>query len=193
MKKLPLQTLAQAKAFQAVATWLEAGALQLFQLASRLQCWHALVTFVMASVFAAGAVAQSEAAGGAKALVTVSATVVRHFSIRVLTLPRAIQIAPADIVRGYVDMPLALKLEIRSNAPLGYLLTVKSQADFSTGIEVRSIDGAAFAGRTGMLSAQTSGKGMHTTPLELSFRVLLSAQARPGHHPWLIELSVQPL
>jgi hypothetical protein len=193
MKALPLQTLAQANAFRAVGVWGGAGLLKPFQFASRWQWWHALMVFVMASVFAAGAVAQSEAAGSAKALVTVGATVLRHLSVRVLTLPRTIQIAPADIARGYVDMPFASKLEIRSNAPIGYLLTVKSLADFSTGIELRGIDGAASHGRTGMLSARTSGKGMHMTPLELSFRVLLSAQARPGHHPWLIEISVLPV
>lgn len=193
MKELPLRTLTPATAFRAGVVWRKSDFFKPFQLASRWQWWRTLVAFVMATAFAAAALAQSEAAGGAKALVTVGATVVRHFSIRVLTLPRTIQISSADIARGYVDLPSASKLEIRSNAPVGYLLTVKSQADFATGIEVYGIDGAASLSRTGVLSARASGKGMLTTLVELSFRVLLSAQARPGHHPWLIDISVLPV
>lgn len=34
---------------------------------------------------------------------------------------------------------------------------------------------------------------MNVIPVELNFRVLLSDAARPGVHPWPVQLSVMPL
>lgn len=136
----------------------------------------------------------AEAADVANAQVTVGATVLRHLGIRVLTAPHTIRIVAADIVRGYVDMPLASTLEIRSNNLSGYMLVIDSQADFSIGTEVRSLGGVSSLGRTGgVLSFQASGSGMQTTPVALSFRVLLSGAARPGNYPWPIQISVLPV
>jgi len=159
-----------------------------------------LAVCIAAAASAAAALAQAsppEAPDRASAQVAVGATVLRHVALRVLTAPRTLRIAPADILSGYVDVPLASTLEIRSNSPGGCLLVIDSQADFSRGTEVRSTggDGAGVAlGRAGgLLRLQSSGPGMRTTPVALSFRVLLSPQARPGLHPWHLQLSVLPV
>lgn len=175
---------------------IDAGYLRPTRLASGLRLQRTLVALAMAATLTVGAAAgisSAEAAGGANAQVTVGATVLRHVSIRVLTVPRTIHITEADIARGYVDVPIPSKLEIRSNSPTGYMLSIESQADFARGTEVRSIGGVASFGRFGgVLSVQTDGRGMQTMPVELSFRVLLSEQARPGVHPWPIQISVLP-
>lgn len=175
----------------------DAGYLKPTQLASGLRLQRTLVALAMAATLALGAatgIPSAEAAGSANAQVSVGATVLRHVSIRVLELPRTIQITTADITRGYVDVPVSSKLEIRSNSPSGFMLSIESQADFARGTEVRGIGGVTSFGRFGgVLSVQTgAGSGMQTMPVELSFRVLLSEQARPGVHSWPIQISVLP-
>ena len=151
----------------------------------------------MAVMLAVGVVAgimPAEAADRTNAQVAVGATVVRHASIHVLTAPRTVSISLADIALGYVDVAIASKLEIRSNSPTGYLLTIESEADFAKGTEVRGTGGIVSLGRFGgMLNIQTVGQGMRTTPVELRFRVLLSEQARPGVYPWALQISVLPV
>lgn len=197
MTEIRLRILAQVKAFLDGAAKAGAGYLKSAQFASGLRLQRTLVELAMAAALAVGAVAGStsaEAADGANAQVTVGATVLRHVGIRVLTAPRTINISETDIARGYVDAPIASKLEIRSNSPTGYMLAIESQADFARGTEVRGIGGVASLGRFGgVLNIQTGGRGMQMTPVELSFRILLSEEARPGVHPWPIQLSVLPV
>ncbi|CAG4884717.1 conserved protein of unknown function [Georgfuchsia toluolica] len=173
-----------------------AGHLKPHQLASGLHLQRRLVALAIAATLAVGTAVETtpaEAAVGANAQVAVSATVLRHVSIRVLSAPHTIHISEADIVRGYVDVPIPLMLEIVSNSPTGYLLTVESQADFARGTEVRGIGSPVSFGRFGgVLSVQSGGHGMQTMPAELNFRVLLSEEARPGVHPWPIQISVMP-
>jgi hypothetical protein len=167
--------------------------------AARLPLLRLLTVFALAVTLAVGAVAESLPAGTtgsnkASAHVSIGATVLRHIGVRVLVAPRTLQISAADIVLGYVDVPQASTLEIRSNSPAGYLLAIYTEADFSRGTEVRGSGGVALLGRSGgVLSFKAEGKGMRTTPVALSFRVLLSPQARPGVYPWPMQISVLPV
>lgn len=176
----------------------DAGYLRPTQLASGLRLQRTLVALAMAATLVLGAttgVPAAQAAGESSARVSVGATVLRHVSIRVLELPRTIQITAADIDRGYVDVPLPSKLEIRSNSPTGFMLSVESQADFARGTEVSGLGEVSAFGRFGgVLSVpHAGGEGMRTVPVQLNFRVLLSEQARPGLHPWPLQISVLPV
>ena len=189
MSNIPRRSVTQLSTFSGSNAWAQAVGLRLLCL---------LTLFAMATTMAAGAVAASLQPGttssNASAQVTVGAKVLRHLGIRVLTAPRTLEISDADITRGFVDVQRASTLEIRSNSPGGYLLTIDSEADFSRGTEVRGSTGVATLGRSGsVLSFQIDGQGMQTTPVALSFRVLLSAQARPGVYPWPIQISVLPV
>lgn len=173
----------------------DAGYLKPHRLAEGLHLQRMLVLAALSTILTVGTMvgsAPAEAAGN-QAQVAVSATVLRHASVRALTMPHTVSIAAADIARGYVDVPISSKLEIRSNSPGGYMLAFESQADFARGIEVRGVGAAASFGRFGgVLSVQAGGRGMQTTPVELSFRVLLSEEASPGVHPWPVQISVLP-
>lgn len=181
-----------SKAFLEGVTRAQAGSLALHRLANRLQRreWQLAATTLLAL---AGTM-PAQAADGATTEVAVGATVLRHASVHVLTAPRTVNISQADIVHGYVDVATTSKLEIRSNSPTGYVLAIESQADFSRGTEVRGTGGVASLGRFGgILNIRTVGRGMQTTPVELSFRVLLSQDARPGVYPWALQISVLPV
>lgn len=175
----------------------QAGFLALYRPANglrlqRMRCQLAAVT-TLAVCTMAGTM-PAEAADSATGQVTVGATVLRHASVRVLTAPRTVNISQADLSRGYVDVATTSKLEIRSNSPTGYVLAIESQNDFARGTEVRGSGGVASLGRFGgILNIHTVGRGMHTTPVELSFRVLLSQEARPGVYPWALQISVLPV
>lgn len=166
-------------------------------LAARVRRLRLLPAFIAAAVPAAAALAQAQPAqpaGAANARLAIGATVLRHVALRVLTVPHVLRIAPADIASGYVDVPLASTLEIRSNSPDGCLLAIESLAEFSRGMEVRGLGAAVTLGQSGgLLRFEPAGQGMQTTPVALSFRVLLSPQARAGVHPWPLQISVLPV
>lgn len=171
----------------------DAGILKPSQLASGLQLQRSLVALAMAATLAIGLAPPAKAADGT-ARVGVGATVLKHVSLRVLQLPDTIQITEADIARGYVDVSTPSRLEIRSNSPAGFMLSIESQADFARGTEVRGSGGTTALGRFGGVLSVKGGDagGMHTTPVELSFRVLLSNEAQPGQHAWPLQISVLP-
>src|ERR1700730_7963218 len=54
--------------------------------------------------------------------VQVSATVVARTILTVDNEPSQVEVTPADIARGYVELPNALSFRVRSNAPSGYVL-----------------------------------------------------------------------
>lgn len=174
----------------------DAGVLKPSRLASGLRLQRTLVALAMSATLALGAATSvpSAQAAGNSAQVSVGAIVLRHVSIRVLELPSTIQITEADINRGYVDVAAPSRLEIRSNSPTGFMLSIESQADFARGTEVRGLGGMTSFGRFGgVLSVQGgAGGGLQTTPVQLNFRVLLSEEARPGTHAWPIQISVLP-
>ena len=174
----------------------QAGFLALYRLANGLRLrrmrWQLAAVTTLALSTMAGTM-PAEAADSATAQVAVGATVLRHASIRVLTAPRTVNISQADLSRGYVDVATTSKLEIRSNSPTGYVLAIESQADFARGTEVRGSGGVTSLGRFGgTLNIQTVGHGMQTTPIELSFRILLSINVYPGVYLWAPQISVSP-
>lgn len=173
-----------------------AGCLTPARLASGLQLQHIRASAVAAAlVFGTLAVnSPAEAADAGNARVTVSATVLRHASVRAVSAPQTVSISETDIARGYVDIPTPSKLEIRSNSPTGYLIAIEIAAGFAGSTEVRGLGDTISVGSSGgVVSVKSSGQGMRVIPVELHFRVQLSAAARPGLYPWPMQLSVMPL
>lgn len=179
------------------AELVDAGYLTAAHLASGMRRQRMQVSAAIAVALACGPFvgsAAAEAAKTASAMVTVSATVLRRASVRVLSGPRTISISEADIAQGYVDIPEPSRLEIRSNSPSGYVIAIESGADFARGTEVRSLGEVVSFGRFGgVLNVKAGGPGMQVIPVELNYRVLLSDVARPGAHPWPVQLLVMPL
>jgi hypothetical protein len=68
---------------------------------------------------------------------TVSATILKQASLRVLVQPASVVVTAGDIARGYVDVPAAVQVAIRSNTSGGYMLEFATQGDFMRQILVR--------------------------------------------------------
>lgn len=173
-----------------------AGCLTTARLASALQLQGVRVSAVALAltVGTLGVGPPVVAADTDSAMINVSATVSRHASVRYVSTPQTVSIAEADIGRGYVDIPIPSKLEIRSNSQAGYLIAIDIAAEFAGGTEVRGLgDTISLGPLGGVVMVKSSGQGMKVIPVELHFRVKLSASARPGLYPWPMQLSVTPL
>lgn len=180
------------------AELVDAGCLTAARLASGLQLQlQGVRVSAVALALSFGTLAGSppaEAADSGNAKVMVRAEVLRHASVRAISAPQTVSIAEADIGRGYVDIPMPTKLEIRSNSPSGYLIAIDIAAGFAGRTEVRGLGDMISLGPSGgVVNVRSSGQGMRVTPVELYFRVQLAAGVHPGQHPWPMQLSVMPL
>jgi hypothetical protein len=128
------------------------------------------------------------------AKMTVSATVLKHASLKVLAQPASVVVTAADIARGYVDVPAPAQVAIRSNSARGYMLEFAAEAGFSRQIEVRGLNSPVQLGPAGGAVMQPhTGPGITRTTLELGFRFILADTARAGTYPWPMHLSVTPI
>lgn len=141
-----------------------------------------------------GLVAASFTAGAVENKLTVTATVLKHASLQVVSQPGSVAVTAADIARGYVDVPATAQIMVKSNTADGYMLNFSSQGDFFSQAVVRGLGSDVQLGADGGGVAQrTAARGMTNTSLDLGFRFLLSASAQQGVYAWPMRVSVTPL
>lgn len=136
----------------------------------------------------------SAVASGSEAKLSVTATVLKHANLKVLTAPSSVVVTAADIARGYVDVPAPAHVAIQSNSMTGYLLEFASQGDFMRQTLVRGLaNDVQLSPEGGAVMQRSAGSGVTRTTLALGFRFLLSDSARQGTYSWPLRLSVTPL
>jgi hypothetical protein len=141
-----------------------------------------------------GASVPLTAAASSEAKLTVSATVLKRASLKVLAQPSSVVVTAADIARGYVDVPAAAQVAIQNNSLGGYLLEFASQGDFMRQIMVRGLaSDVQLSPAGGAIMQPSTGSGVTRTTLALGFRFLLSESAQQGTYAWPMRLSVTPL
>lgn len=146
----------------------------------------ALVSLLMVP---AGAAAE----GNSEMKLTVTATVAKHASLKVLAQPSSVVITAQDIARGYVDVPSPAQVAIKNNSD-GYMLVFAGQGEFVRQVRVRGLGSDVQMGADGgVVSQRVSGRGTGSTVLDLGFRFELSASAQQGVYPWPMQMSVVPL
>ena len=124
---------------------------------------------------------------------TVTATILKHASIQVLSQPTSVVVTAADIARGYVDVPTPTQVAVRNNSD-GYMLDVASQGDFMRQMVVSGLGGEVqISPAGGLITQRTSSRGVSTTTVALAFRFLLSETAQQGTYAWPVRLAVAPL
>lgn len=128
----------------------------------------------------------------AQVKLTVSATVLKRASLRVLSQPTAVRVTAADIARGYVDVPGAAKIAVRNNSPAGFQFEFSSNGEFVRGLRVRGLGGDVEMGPEGGFVRHTAGAALDTV-LDLGFRFDLTADARAGVYAWPLQMAVTAL
>ncbi len=106
--------------------------------------------------------------------------------------PSSLKITEEDVARGYVDVPKASRLQIRTNTLSGWLVEFQVEQGPYRSIEVTGLGGPSQVSASGGWIAQPYPGTTRPVPLELGYRFLLSADARPGVYPWPVALAAMP-
>jgi hypothetical protein len=137
-----------------------------------------------------GAIAASAAYAGS-AEIRVTATVKRVLHVTMDQQASTVRITPADVERGYVDVPAGTVYRVKTNDPRGYLLHFQYAGGPFGAISVS--DGerrVELAGMSGLVQETYSG-GPAGERRELGYRLFLSPEARPGTYPWPLLLEAR--
>lgn len=156
--------------------------------------WLARTRALGAAILAAASVIAPLAQANSSAEMHVRAEVRKLTRLQVLSQPSHVQVTDADIARGYVEVPTAMQVSIRSNTLHGYMLAFDNQADFFRQAHVRGLPNAVQVGASGGMVTQPSlGRGMTEVTVALAFRFDLAQSARAGSYPWPFQLTAEPL
>lgn len=148
-----------------------------------------------ASTVGADVAHAAESPGASKAKVTVTARVLAHASIKFLYQAPELVVTNSDISRGYIEIPAASRIELKSNNPGGYMLVfegMNGQIDLVKEIYVQGL------GREVQIDAHGGwivlpNEGLVPITKELSYRFALSENAKPGSYMWPLTLSVRSM
>lgn len=180
---------------------LESGAVERHQVTQGLKLQEKLVTAALLAVMSlAGISGAQEISSGsihaapAVSRISVTAVVASRTTLKVIHQRPELVITGGDIARGYVDSPSASRVEVRSNDQVGYLMSFEGKEGASPMFSRVHVDGL----RPGFQIDPGGGwiplphtRGMVT--MELSYRFILSAHARPGTYPWPFAIKIRPL
>jgi len=139
--------------------------------------------------------ASESRAGSNTARITVTATVLARANLKILSQKQELVVTNSDISRGYVDIPNASRLEIKSNSPDGYMIVFEGSygsVDLFREIHVQGLGRDVLIDVNGgrvMIPSQ----GLSPVTKDLSYRFVLAENAQPGSYMWPITLSVMPM
>jgi hypothetical protein len=103
-----------------------------------------------------------------------------------------LSISRTDIERGYVDVPAASKIEVRSNSKNGFTLAFNTMVGMFQGVQVTGLGSLVELGTDGgSVAHRTNSRG--PVALLLGYRFVLAKGIQPGNYAWPIALSAQPL
>lgn len=144
----------------------------------------------IAAVILLSSVPATLQAGSATAEMRVSATVLARTLVDVDRSVQSVRVTEDDLQRGYVEIPAALAVRIKTNARNGYLLRFEAlQGPFASG-EVTWGNNVVQLGRD---------ERWITQPVEqqgaavMNVRLSLADDARAGEYPLALGISGQPL
>ena len=133
-------------------------------------------------------------ADASEAKLAVSATVMKHASLKVLAQPASVIVTAADVARGYVDVSSPSRVAIQSNSLSGYMLMFATEGEFLRQTLVGGLgNDVQLDGAGGGIARSAEGPGMSKATLALVFRFMLSESARQGVYAWPMRLSVAAL
>jgi hypothetical protein len=130
-----------------------------------------------------GSVGTRAAAAGLDFAVAIPRTAV----LRTLHQALWIEIGEADIARGFVDAPLASRLEIRANVP--YWISFEPHAAWFASVEVSGFRKPVTVDSRGGRDVEgDAAPGIRT--YELSYRFALARGTTPGRYAWPVSLAM---
>jgi hypothetical protein len=103
-----------------------------------------------------------------------------------------ITVTPADVARGYIDVPAASRFTVATNSRTGYLLEFHPVGNLIDSVQVGGLGAAVqFDGAGGTIVQR--GPPVPDLTQELRFRFALNHEVLPGTYPWPLRLTVRAL
>lgn len=175
----------------------EAGYSKQDQIDNGLKLQHKLVaaaifaTLSVSNILAVQHAAAQSSAGSASAKITVTARVLERTRLRVINQAQEFVVTTADILRGYVAVPAASRINITSNNPHGYFLIFEVMSGPENVFSSISVD---TGGREVQLSL--NGGWIHqpfiraSITTDLNYRFELSRDVKPGTYRFPLTVSI---
>jgi len=180
-------------------TLLDAGYINPHQLSKALTLQNRLITTALIAVLSLASASENLSAdikdsnlNGQDNKIVVNASVENFTDLKIVYQTSALEITPADILRGYIEVPIAARIEIQNNNLSGYLVVFEGLdwpfkevivSGFGKDINVNSRGGwlvQPYHGRDPLL-------------VELSYRIILSEDTKAGKYSWPLKISVSPV
>lgn len=174
----------------------EAGYVQPHHISHALDLQNKLVTAALIAALSLGSLHSADAAqsdgimNASGSTMTVSATVRAYSDLKVISQPSELIVTNADIVRGYIDVPIPTKIEIKNNVLSGYLLAFEGLAEPFKEVQIHGLGRDVYINSSNGWVDQPYSRG--TVELELSYRFVLSERPQPGTYVWPLTISVIP-
>jgi hypothetical protein len=125
-------------------------------------------------------------AGSTSAQMQVSVRVVARTILTVEQQPETVEISASDAARGYLDIPDAVALRIRSNAADGYALRFTPVVAPFTRAEITWNSVVLVVGTEPASLAQQYKRGSASGLMRV--RLFLAPATVPGSYPWPVQL-----
>lgn len=175
----------------------EAGYVQPYHISYGLKIQRKLITAALVAVVSMATLTgfpekgSIEAFASSSTKITVTATVQARAIMKVIRRPAELVVTNADVLRGYVEAPVATRFEVKNNSPAGYLLTFDGLSVPFKEVHVHGLGRDVQISFGGGWIPQPYARG--TFMMELSYRFILSENARPGTYAWPVSISVSPM
>lgn len=146
------------------------------------------------SLYAAAMSSPAEAAGMGRhsnsAKIGVTAYVTSYAKINVISQAREVVVTHADAIRGYVDVPAASIIEVKSNNRSGYMMTFAGQPGPFQEVEVIKDSGSPIRISLDGGSIFQANSSNSTMTMHLGYRFILAKGAQPGTYAWPLSMTV---
>lgn len=127
-------------------------------------------------------------AAGSKSTIQVSATVVANVSQTLIHQRQSFSVTQENVAKGYVDLPAATVLQVRTNDLNGYMLYFEIIAGIAK--EIWIMDNSrttVLSGGVGFILQAYPGPSGEVK--EISYRIFLVPDTKPGLYAWPLSIS----
>jgi hypothetical protein len=125
--------------------------------------------------------------GTAHNTITFSATVLPYHKLEIVRQAATLNVTPADLARGYVDVPAGTALRAQSNDEKGFTFSFDPRTHLFLRVTIMGLGGNVDIGPEG--GAAHHAYSGRDTALELSYRFYLASGLAPGSYPWPLQIS----
>jgi hypothetical protein len=136
----------------------------------------------------------SAEAAQSSAAMPVSALVIASAKLQTSHQATQLVISAADVARGQVEAPAAMRFSVATNKGSGYLMQFHPVGNIFESVHVEGLGNTVQLGADGGAIVQRSPQApnqLHDQPRELSFRFILHPDTTPGTYPWPLLMSVR--